>query len=396
MEYSEDLYPLYKNNLFDFLRFSLENRSIVSSSPASSFLYKLDWKELIKWAQTQTIIGVLFEGLQHLGSDSSTKNEENTDRKNTIPCDVLLEWVAFANQIEQRNHLVNNACMELIASLNEDGYDCCILKGQGNAMLYPNPFSRTPGDIDIWVKLTDENDNGKNLDRIDRVIAYSKKKNPKGIADINHVDYGFFCGVEVELHYRPTYMNSPFFNKRLHKWIRRQEKSVFSNKIKLPDGEGELNVPTAEFNIVYQLCHMYKHVISEGIGLRQMIDYYYLLKSDYNIKKSEIESTLRYLDLYKFAGAVMYVLYYVLGLAEEKLIVPIDERRGKFLLDEILRGGNFGKYASKDHIVKWESPLGSFLRHVERDFLLVRYFPSESLWEPVSRVYQHFWRKWYN
>lgn len=257
--------------------------------------------------------------------------------------------------------------------------------------------SGTPGDIDMWVKLKDEkeNDNGRIWNRINRVIAYSKRKNPTGIADINHVDYGIFSGVEVELHYLPSYFNSPIYNKRLYYWIRQQEKNVFNNKIELPEGE-EINVPTAEFNLVYQLSHIYKHVIGEGIGLRQMIDYYYLLKSEIEFTKSDIVSTLKYLGLYRFAGAVMYVLYHVLGIEEERLIVPIDKRRGKFLLEEILRGGNFGKYDTKGYLVKWKYPLGNLLRHVERDLRLVRYFPSEALWEPFSRTYQHFWRKRHN
>ena len=190
-------------------------------------------------------------------------------------------------------------------------------------------------------------------------------------------------------------MNSPIYNKRLHNWIRQQEKQVFNNKQILPDGE-EINVPTTEFNLVYQLSHMYKHVVSEGLGLRQVIDYYYLLKSDFNIKKSEIVSTLQYLGLYKFAGAIMYILHNVLGLEGKYLIVSIDRQRGEFLLREILRGGNFGKYDTKNYIVKWKNPVGSWLRHFEHDVRLVRYFPSESLWEPFSRIYQHFWRIMYN
>lgn len=43
------------------------------------------------------------------------------------------------------------------------------------------------------------------------------------------------------------------------------------------------------------------------------------------------------------AVAVMYVLHETLGLSEEKMIAPIDKKRGKLLLAEILNGGNFGK-----------------------------------------------------
>lgn len=55
----------------------------------------------------------------------------------------------------------------------------------------------------------------------------------------------------------------------------------------------------------------------------------------------DIEKLLKYLGLWKFAGVMMYVLHEVLGLPEEKMIAPLDEKRGKLLLEDILNGGNF-------------------------------------------------------
>ena len=60
-----------------------------------------------------------------------------------------------------------------------------------------------------------------------------------------------------------------------------------------------------------------------------------------------VQRELKYLELWKFAGAVMYVLKEVLGLSEDKMIVPMDEKRGRLLLAEILDGGNFGRHFSK-------------------------------------------------
>ena len=54
-----------------------------------------------------------------------------------------------------------------------------------------------------------------------------------------------------------------------------------------------------------------------------------------------VQRELKYLGLWKFAGAMMYVLHEALGLSEEKMIAPMDEKRGKLLLAEILNGGNF-------------------------------------------------------
>ena len=45
-----------------------------------------------------------------------------------------------------------------------------------------------------------------------------------------------------------------------------------------------------------------------------------------------VQKELKHLGLWKFAGAVMYVLHETLGLSEEMMIAPMDEKRGKLLL----------------------------------------------------------------
>jgi hypothetical protein len=100
--------------------------------------------------------------------------------------------------------------------------------------------------------------------------------------------------------------------------------------------------------------------------------------------------TLKYLSLYKFAGAVMWVLKEVLGLEDQYLIVPVNERRGRFLYDEMMRGGNFGQYSADSR--KPKGRIGQNIDRLKQDLRLVRYFPSECLWEPVFRAWHFFWR----
>ncbi len=91
---------------------------------------------------------------------------------------------------------------------------------------------------------------------------------------------------------------------------------------------------------------------------------------------------------------MMWVLHEKLGLAKEFLIAPMDERRGKVLLDEIMRGGNFGHYDSDN--IKATSRLKKNVQRIKRDSRLMRYFPSECIWEPWFRVYHLFWRLSFN
>jgi len=350
----------------EFLRYCID----LQQSPPDEIKIT-DWNGLYSFATQQAISAVVFNGIDRL----------NTDVK--IPRELLFQWIGDAEQIKLRNQLLNKCATELVELFRNHGFKSVILKGQGNAVLYPNTYSRTPGDIDIWLE-------GK---CIKEVIRISKEKNPNGMACYHHVDFGDFRGVEVEIHYRPSLMYNPLHNRRLQRWFCKMADGGCV-MAELPDGAGAISIPNREFNIIFQLSHIYNHILHEGIGLRQMIDYYYVLKNTDGANLTNWETTLHYLGLEKIAGAVMWVLNEILGLSVEYLIAPKDERLGRILLIEILRGGNFGQY--DDENIQANSQLKKNWQRIKRDVRMVRYFPSECLWEPVFRIYHFMWRKWYN
>ena len=170
-----------------------------------------------------------------------------------------------------------------------------------------------------------------------------------------------------------------------------------SNVVGLPDGAGEIAVPTTAFNAIYQLCHMYHHFFDEGIGMRQIIDYYFVVDK-WHADRTELtdiaalQRELKHLGLFKFAGAVMYVLHEVLGLSEEKMMVPMDEKRGSLLLSEILNGGNFGKHFSKYGHFTQQGMAKKYFLKIWRNMHFVRYYPAEALSEPIFRTWHFLWR----
>ena len=262
----------------------------------------------------------------------------------------------------------------------QDGFDCCVLKGQGNAMMYPNPYARSSGDIDLQVK------GGRDL-----VVQYVKKRFPHTKTAYQHVDYPIFKKVPVEVHNLPVFLNNPFYNKRLKRWFDNQSEEMYSHEVDLPDGAGRIPVPSLRFNIVFQLAHLMHHLLDEGIGLRHMLDYYFLLLKVYEerISLAGMSDELDRLGLRKFAGAVMYIMHDVLGLDEAFLIVPVDEGRGRTLLNEILGGGNFGKHSGlTDH-----SLFSKHLLKYWRTIHFIREYPAEALCEPVFRTWHFFWRQ---
>ena len=338
---------------------------------------KIDWRQLYTFASRQALLGFCFDGIERL-----TKEFSEELKQNPMGRDLLMTWMGAAQQIRRRNMKVNAVAGKLFSMLREDDFRCCILKGQGNALMYPNPYSRNPGDIDIWVNASRED-----------ITEYAKTHFEIG-DDIrfHHLETSF-DGVPVELHFFPGIMNNSIYNARLQKWFKRNADLQCSNVVSLPDGIGEIAIPTTAFNVIYQLTHLYHHFFDEGIGMRQIIDYYYVVNNDeLLVIKDALQKELKHLGLWKFVGAVMYVLHEVLGLPEEKMIVPMDEKRGKLLLAEILNGGNFGQHFTKYGHFTQQGMAKKYFLKIWRNIHFVRYYPAEALSEPIFRTWHFFWR----
>ena len=359
--------------VFAFLRYCLGNKGNMSDVVAS-----IDWQQLYSFASKQTILGLCFDSIERLG-----KEYPNGLRHNPIRPDLLMPWMGKSQQIRRQNMKVNMVAAKLYAMLREEGLRCCILKGQGNALMYPNPYSRTSGDIDVWVNASRE-----------KITEYAKKHfKLKDDIRYHHLET-VMDGVPVELHFFPGVMNSPIYNARLQKWFRRNADLQCSNVVSLPNGAGEIAVPTTSFNVIYQLSHLYHHFFDEGIGMRQIIDYYYIVINDeLLVARDALQKELKHLGLWKFAGAVMYVLHEVFELSEEKMIVPIDEKRGSLLLSEIMDGGNFGTHFTKYGRFTQQGMAKKYFLKIWRNMHFVRYYPAEALSEPIFRTWHFFWRK---
>ena len=143
----------------------------------------INWRRLYTFASRQALLGFCFDCIERLGKDYPE------ELKNPIERDLLITWMGKAQQIRRQNMKVNGVAAKLYSKFREDGLRCCILKGQGNALMYPNPYSRTPGDIDVWVNASRED-----------ITEYAKKHFEIG-DDIRyqHIETSV-DGVPVELH----------------------------------------------------------------------------------------------------------------------------------------------------------------------------------------------------
>ena len=427
---------------FDFLRFCIGSDSEIPSS-----LKEVDWQELYAIAKKQCLVGVLFDGIKKLPAEYVGMKKE-----------LLLQWMAESQMLEKANVRLNYAAIQVSEWFRKKGFRTCILKGQGNALMYPNPYSRTPGDIDIWVEGGDK-----------RVISFVRSISPHEKACYHHIEFPSYKGVEVEVHYRPSFLLCFWHNRKLQKYYERVKEEQFSHRVMLGE-QGEIVIPTMEFNLIFQLTHIYAHLMNEGIGLRQLLDYYYVLCDFYKVyqnfsnpsvslskgsstfspspsssgsgdvtapsrcseplrskdggpKRSSpdctgwdrlsiegdnsagsttavtssastaldvVQKKLKELGLWKFAEGIMYIMQEVFGMPASRLIVPPNEKYGKFVLNEVLEAGNFGRHDARIRFGR--SQLGHNLQRVYRDIRLVRYFPAEALCEPLFRIWHFFWR----
>lgn len=367
---------------FDFLRFCIGSAKEIPGS-----LKEVDWKELYAIAKKQALLGVLFHGIQRLPKELAPEQK------------LLMQWMVMAEMIRKQNIKLFQDSVKVCKNFENKGFANCILKGQGNALLYPDPYMRTPGDIDIYLS------GGRR-----KIMKYVDQVCPNQVMRYHHVDFPVMK-TAIEVHFTPSYMFFPIHNSRMQKWFKEVMDLQCSNVVTLPDGYGEITVPTTSFNVIYILSHLYRHIFTEGIGLRQLLDYYFVLvkwhtdltnltdsnkslpqMTQINTDLDTLRHELKYLGLWKFAQAVMYVLHEVFGLSEDRMIAPMDEKEGRFLLDEIVRGGNFGQYDDRMGSKVGESKMHRYFRMNLRNLRFVKHYPTEALSEPLFRTWFAVWK----
>lgn len=287
----------------------------------------------------------------------------------------------MAAKIQQRNEVVNTQCVEVQQMIEKAGFRSFIMKGQGNAALYHDDLKllRQSGDIDIYLEGGFEKVN----DFVQRTCPTS---------EINELEIHYHClsDTEVEIHYRPFIMRNPFKNALLQSFF--NETMKFDNKVVLPNGAGCINVPTTTFNLVHQLVHTYHHFITEGVGLRQLMDYYFVIMASSADDVRECQKVVESLGLNRFASALMWVLVNVFGLKVEQALWAPCEKDGRMLLDEILMSGNFGhtdERAKDIQTSRWKA----FWFVNGKTFRFCRFDYWAWFWSPVWRIYYFMWRK---
>lgn len=373
----------------EFLRCALGITNKLSFYPSNE-----EWEDFFVFCKKQAILGIGFRVVEKL-------HEQGVE----CPKPLKMQWMMATMQIEARNRRMNEACKEVTEMFARDGFEGCILKGQGNLMNYPEKLGirRQSGDIDIWV--TGNNNNTS----VNDILKYVKNKSKPEKAIYHHIDMPIYDDVKIEVHYRVGHLKSPVRNMRMQKWFKSKADECMKNK-----NEAGFSTPTISVNAVYQMAHIFMHFFDEGIGLRQLIDYYFVLKAwkeectilpnnaslgmwSENISRNimsaeEVMHVLSSFGMTRFTTSVMWVLQYIFDMPDEWCLCKPDEKVGRILLKEIMLAGNFGQHDERGQKMKTGGMIPHAIWKLKRIIGLVKSYPEEALCEPFFRVWHLGWR----
>ena len=396
---------MIENLFFELQQVAIGTRQSLSVAPSAK-----QWSELFALSKKHALVAIAFHGVSLLKGRSTGDD----DFGSSLGIDEMtyLKWLGLTAKTAQRNKEMNAECVMLTELLKHDGFHCCILKGQSNLVYYPEELRecRTSGDIDVLFRSMEE------PDVLDLPIRYCQERarmldEKAPHVAYHHADLAWEGTTGAEGHYRASFLCSPLRNLCLQRWL---EDNMPFGVCDAKVNDCVLPVPPVSYNAIYQLLHIYKHLFEEGIGLRQLLDYYFVLRTLHIEQRSfsdrtesmaqwaegmgvavksnkEIMHTLSRFGMKKFASAVMYVLQTVFAMPDEYLICQPDEKEGKFLLDEIMQAGNFGKY---DERINHNG--GQFSHAIEKtkhNLRLLTHYTEEVICEPFFRIYHWIWRR---
>ena len=349
---------LVEEHFFALLRIALSSSSEgLSVFPVCS---PDEWLKLQELATNQGLVGIAYAGICRLPAESRP------------PMELLLQWAGEAELIRGQNRMLNQEAARLTDIFAARGERSAILKGPANARLYPDPYSRQGGDIDIWVSGGHEH-----VLHLLQELGMPCAEEPKSLESHHHVHLApGISEADVEVHFLPSSgCWNPFMDARLKRFLGRE----IENSEKVPEG---FFVPSNRFALVMQMAHIQRHFMRNGIGLRQLTDYFVLLQRLTPGERDEIAALMPKFGLSRTCRALMWVLGHVFGLERRQMLCEPDARRGKWMLKDVIAGGNFGFFSVRERSKNFRR----FLLKRSRSIRLFAFDPVEALWNEF-----YFW-----
>ena len=358
----------------------------------SHTLSEKEWNEIFGLAKKQALVGIMFAGVECLPQEQWP------------PRNVVLQWAMMVESIKHRNRQTTDVCLRLTEALGKDSFETCILKGQANHVYYDGLNSehtlgqlRICGDVDAWIWPKE-----KTLHPVKSIIDYCQKKKILLSLCHLHAEVKPVNGVPVEIHFRPSFLNAPMRDR----YFQQLFQSAQFEKVNI-DGCGELTKLRVDYDLLFQMNHIYRHLLDEGVGMRQVLDFYMLLKAYRKeslvrndlMDGSALQRHVKACGMGRFASALMYVLLKIFDMESSELICAPSEHHGSFLLEEMMLAGNFGHYDVRMRTLevkkgKLSYQLQKASRRFKRNLRFLTSYPEEVICEPIARVEHFLWRKY--
>lgn len=326
-----------------------------------------EWNAVVAMAAKQTLLGVCFEAVQHLPA------EQRPERP------LYKSWLSRTVnvQIEAEHH--KEVLESLVSFLKEKSIPAIFMKGLVCASRYAVPWTRQCGDIDFVVKEEDYAGVMSALEEISSV-NHSLVHEHHGMAKMQ--------GVPIEPHYKIHNYQNPRHDAIMRGW----QEELFSQP-ECYAGVGGLQVRKFpdEFEGMFLVSHMVNHVYEEGLGLRQVMDFAWWLRS-FRGDASEYHDYLRRMNMTRAARIFSLVCEEYFCVDPSIMSYKYSTRERAFageLMEDMLEVGNFAKGASKRPSAGLESYAWVTRRAIRLGWLC----PSEASWWPLAKLARFFWKK---
>lgn len=324
----------------------------------------IDFEEIYRLSQDQSVVGLLTEGLEQL-----------VDVK--VPQAIALTLAGEALQLEQCNKAMNAFVATLVEKMRAEGIYTLLVKGQGVAQCYEKPLWRACGDVDLLLSI-------ENYSKAKELLVPLATEIETEYEGNKHLGLTI-DGWVVELHGSlrvglPRRINrvlddiqvDTFYNGNVRSWM---------------NGQTQVFLLGKENDIVYVFVHFFNHFYKEGIGLRQICDWCRLMwtyRNEIDVKK--IEGLIKRMGLLTEWRAFYNLASRYLGMPDlGSDLMAYDSRFDKKadrIIEFVLKSGNMGHNRDMSHFSKKPYLIRKFVsmgRRISDLINHVRIFPVNSL-----------------
>lgn len=338
-------------NLFTLLRLGLGTSTTAEESLSDYImLSSKQWMQLGDLARKQGVLGIMLDGVEKIEATPYGFTRE-------LSAAQKLEWIGEVLQIEQRNRLQMAVMEEMAGKWTEKGCRVMVMKGQANGLLYPNPLHRSPGDIDCFLFKKNVNLDLNLNDNEAYGIGNEVAREAGAKVDVSWYKHSVisYKGETFENHLYFVHTREGKRSKELQKEL--AEALKVDNWERFPDDL--VLLPPVQWNAMFLTYHACAHFITEGLRLKQVMDWAMFLKKEQNrVDWSAFYAFCERHHLRRFADAATEICVKYLGVKLENPSIVASSQYTERIVNSMLYDDDYiynageGRWGGRIHLIK--------------------------------------------